>query len=84
MLPCPQRFVNTGGAVPTPSRSAHRRDNPCTWYAIHLEGLNNWYLTQKQVLIQRFRKTNHMLTDLQLVIPGRRSEAEANPESNNH
>jgi len=35
-------------------------------------------------LVQRFRKTNHILTDFQLVIPGRRSEAEANPESSNH
>ena len=32
-------------------------------------------------LVQRFGKTNHMLTDLQLVIPGRLREAEARPES---
>lgn len=26
------------------------QDLPCFWYAIHVEGLNNWYLTQKKVL----------------------------------
>jgi hypothetical protein len=34
-----------------------------------------------RLLVQRFRKTNHMLTAFQIVIPGRRSEAEASPES---
>jgi hypothetical protein len=36
------------------------------------------------VLVQRFGKTNHMLTDFQIVIPGRRSEAEASPGMTTH
>ena len=38
-------------------------------------------VTFRIVLVQRFRKTNHMLTAFQIVIPGRRSEAEVSPES---
>jgi hypothetical protein len=34
--------------------------------------------------VQRFHETDHMPTNFQFVIPGRRSEAEANPESSNH
>jgi hypothetical protein len=37
-----------------------------------------------QGLVQRFNKSDHMPTNFEFVIPGRRSEAEANPESSNH
>jgi hypothetical protein len=39
---------------------------------------------QTEALVKRFHETDHMRTDFQFVIPGRRSAAEANPESSNH
>jgi hypothetical protein len=39
--------------------------------------------SEKRPLVQRFHEIDHIAPNIHFVIPGRRSEAQANPESSN-
>ena len=45
--------------------------------------INGLSLKSDRLLVQRFHEIDHIAPNIHFVIPGRRSEAQANPESSN-